>query len=599
MSKRNVIIAFVVLAALYFGLDKLGYLPGTIKQESAVPQAVDLSGSPDIEVQQVASVAAVPLPSTKPASVKAPPIRFLVYPWTALHGFIFSVGGPATTDGSLMAKHGVNIRIERQDDVEKMKAGHVLFANALAEGQAHPTVGNHFVIIMGDGAAQYIAAVNETLEDLGPDYKAEVIGSVGYSRGEDAWWGPSEWKDNPTSMAGGVTAAYLRDGDWNLAQYKLANDGIKNNPDETTYDPDAMNWVATNDFLKAVETYVTGYCEDRKVVKMGKLTGETHKTCVQGVATWTPGDVNLAKQKGGLVKLISTKENAYQMPATIIGIRAWNLKNAKLVQNMLTAAFQGSDQVKQHPTALSKAGAIAVNVYGDQTAAYWVKYYKGSRERDKTNQMVELGGSTTSNLADNLILFGLAEGSGGLKASAYNATYTGFGNVVKQQYPKLFPSFPGVEEAVNTQFITAIAPSMRTDDAEIAEFEEGAGEISTEATVAKRNWNITFVTGSATIAPSAESTLTDLYNQLLIGGALAIQIEGHTDNVGNPASNMALSEARAFAVKGWLERKAPTMFPAGRVVIKALGQTMPVAPNSSDAGRAMNRRVTIVLGVQG
>jgi hypothetical protein len=48
VSKRNVIIAIVVLGVLYFGLDKLGYLPGTIKQESAVPQAVDLSAGADI-----------------------------------------------------------------------------------------------------------------------------------------------------------------------------------------------------------------------------------------------------------------------------------------------------------------------------------------------------------------------------------------------------------------------------------------------------------------------------------------------------------------------------------------------------------------------
>jgi OmpA-OmpF porin, OOP family len=600
VNKKNLIITFVTVAALYLVGDYFGYLPGMIKQESAVPTAVDLSSAVTGDVAELAgNVAAVELPSNRPAAPKGVPIRLTVYPWTALHGVLFAVGGPTTTEGSIAAKAGLNVRIERQDDVEKMKASQLQFANAFAEGQAHPSVGTHFVNIMGDGAAQYIAAMNQSMEDIG--LKAVVIGAVGYSRGEDAWWGPQEWKDNPSSMAGGVTAAYLRDGDWNLAQYKLANDGVKNNPDETTYDPDAMNWVSTNDFLKATEAYVSGYCEDRKVVRAGKLTGETKNICVQGVATWTPGDVNLAKQKGGLVKLISTKENAFQMPATLIGIDGWVNSNRPLVEKLLQAFFEGGDQVKHHDQALSRAATIAVNVYGAETAAYWAKYYRGSRERDKTNQLVELGGSVTANLADNLILFGLAPGAGGLKASLYNATYTGFGNVVKQQYPRLFPSFPPIEEAVNTSFVSALAakamPNIE-EEAVVATFNEDAGPIAAEATVAKRDWNITFQTGSASFSPAALETLTELYNQLLVGGALAVQIDGHTDNVGNPDANLALSEARAFAVKEYLESKAARLFPAGRISVRSFGQTAPVASNSTPEGRAKNRRVTITLGVQ-
>jgi OOP family OmpA-OmpF porin len=600
VSKRNVIIAIVVLGVLYFGLDKLGYLPGTIKQESAVPQAVDLSAGAEVN-ESASNVAAVPLPSSKAASISSPPIRLLTIPWNGTMGYHFAVGGVSTMQGSLMAKYGINIKTERQDDIEKMKASQLQFASALADGQAHPSVGSHFVIIMGDGAAQYIAGLSELTSKLGDEYRPEIVGAVGYSRGEDGCYGPQEWKDNPQSAKGGVIAGYLRDGDWNLCLYWMANQGLKNNPDETTYDPDALNWVSTSDFMKAVESYVGGHCEDRKVVINGKLTGETKNICTQAVATWTPGDVALAKQKGGLVRLISTKENAYQMPATIVGIRAWNVKNPKLVEGMLQAALEGGEQVKAHESALSKAGQISYNVYGEQSAAYWVKYYKGTKERDKTGLMVELGGSTTMNLADNLILFGQSQGSGGLKASLYNASYTGFGNVVKQQYPKLFPSFPPIEQAVNTQFITNLANRLqpREDEADVATFDENAGTITPEATVAKRNWNITFNTGSATFTPAAAATLDDLYNQLLVGGALAVQIEGHTDNTGNADANMALSEERAFAVKGWLERKAPALFPAGRIIIRAMGQTMPIAPNTTEAGKAQNRRVTIILGTQG
>jgi outer membrane protein OmpA-like peptidoglycan-associated protein len=62
---------------------------------------------------------------------------------------------------------------------------------------------------------------------------------------------------------------------------------------------------------------------------------------------------------------------------------------------------------------------------------------------------------------------------------------------------------------------------------------------------------------------------------------------------------MALSEARAFAVKTWLEKSFPVNFPSGRVRVFSHGQTNPIAPNSSEAGRAQNRRVEVVIGTTG
>lgn len=602
--KKKIIIIGAILAVLYVVGGKMGWLPESFRMASSVPQAVDLSaGNNVVPVADTFNGQQGNLPSTSPASLNTPVIRVKQIPWNATMGFLFSVGGTQTTKNSLMEKYGVNLRVERQDDVEKMKQDQLLFATNLSQGQAHPGTGTHFVIIMGDGGAQYVSSLNQAIDKAGltPDLHAEIVGSVGYSRGEDACFGPSEWRDNPQAAKGGTIAAYLRDGDWNLCQFWLAQNSIKNNPDETTYDPDAMNWVSTDDFMKAVESYVAGHCESRPVVKNGKLTGEKHQTCTQGVATWTPGDVALAKQKGGLVRLISTKENAYQMPAILVGIKKWDMSNAKLVQNLLRAAFEGGDQVKHFDVALQKGGQVSYNVYADQNAAYWVKYYKGAKERDKAGQIVELGGSTTSNLADNLVLFGLADGSGGgVKGSVFNATYTGFGNIVKQQYPKLFPTFDPVESVVNTSYIEALASSLKPkeEDADVVKFAENSGPIDSSAVVAKKNWSIQFATGKADFTPATLATLEDLYNQLIVGGGLSVQIEGHTDNVGNADANLLLSRRRADAVKGYLQSKAPTLFSQGRVSVLAFGDTQPIASNATPVGQAANRRVTIVLGAQ-
>lgn len=600
--KRNIIITLIIMAVVYVALDKTGYLPEKFKSKSVVPTAVDLSvGQTVVEDSISLKADDIKLPSSQPTTITSPAIRLMTIPWNATMGLHFSVGGVQTMKGSLMEKSNVRLMVTRQDDGDKMKQSQLQFASALAEGQAQPSVGSHFVVIMGDGAAQYITSMNQLTTKLGDDYAAQAIGALGYSRGEDGCYGPQEWKDNPQSAKGGVIAAYLRDGDWNLCMYWMGQNGLKNNPDETTYDPDAINWISTSDFMKAVEVYVSPVAESRKIVKDGKLTGETKDNIVaNAVATWTPGDVALAKQKGGLVRLISTKENAYQMPATIIGIKKWIDANPRLVDGLLDAAFEGGKQVKTYEKALSFAGKVSANVYADQTPAYWVKYYKGTKERDKTGNLVELGGSTTMNLADNLLLFGLAEGSGGLSSSLFNATYTGFGNVVKQQYPQMFPTFVQVEKATNLGSLRRLMAKYHPVDteADTTTFQADSGPIATESIVAKKNYSITFDTGSSTFSPSATTVLDDLYTQLLIGGGLTIQIDGHTDNVGDVNKNQALSESRAFAVKAYLEHRNAKLFPEGRIIVRGFGQSMPILSNITPEGRAKNRRVTITLGTQ-
>ena len=78
-----------------------------------------------------------------------------------------------------------------------------------------------------------------------------------------------------------------------------------------------------------------------------------------------------------------------------------------------------------------------------------------------------------------------------------------------------------------------------------------------------------------------------------------VEIHGHTDANGTAEGNMRLSEERAFAVKRWLEQKAPNAFPEGRIRVVAHGQQEPVASNTTSEGRARNRRVVVVLGTGG
>lgn len=562
--------------------------PAAKTQESVVPKGAAL---PELgESAGAAAVAPVPPPGTKPVSSGQPEIRMLIWAWNAQMGLMFANGGPQTTEGSLMHKHGVNLRLMRQDDVPQMQNELIKLANELHNGNAQPKSGAHFVAIMGDGAGQFLAAINPQLERLGPEYIAQVIGSAGYSRGEDKFMGPPAWKQNPQAARGGVVAGYLRDGDWNIAMKWLGDNQIPNNPDEKTYDPDALNWVAADSYIDASQKYVSGYSETRPVVKNGKRTGEKKKITVEGVVTWTPGDVTVAKGRGGLVSIVSTREYSAQMPNTIIGIKKWMEENRPTVENFLTSTFEGGDQVKNYAAALKRAAEISAVVYNEETPAYWEKYFHGVTEKDKQGLDVELGGSAVNNLADNLYLFGRSPGS----ANLFAATYTVFGDIVVQQYPTLVPSYPPVDKILNPSFVDAIG--QRTQLVTQADVPKFTASTPVTGVVGRRAWNITFETGQASFTPSATRDLEALFKDLVIAGSTVVEIHGHTDNVGDSQMNRALSERRAFTVKKWLETKSSTNFPQGRIRVFAHGDTNPLVENATEIGRAKNRRVEIVLG---
>lgn len=104
-------------------------------------------------------------------------------------------------------------------------------------------------------------------------------------------------------------------------------------------------------------------------------------------------------------------------------------------------------------------------------------------------------------------------------------------------------------------------------------------------------YGITFRTGSAEIEAGSEAELSQVRQALEAQPALKLKIEGHTDNVGAPAANRALSERRAAAVKAWLVAQGVA---GARLTTEGLGDSRPVAPNDGEEGRAKNRRVELV-----
>ncbi len=104
--------------------------------------------------------------------------------------------------------------------------------------------------------------------------------------------------------------------------------------------------------------------------------------------------------------------------------------------------------------------------------------------------------------------------------------------------------------------------------------------------------NINFDFAKSTLQASSNLELTKVVTFLKSNPTYNIALYGHTDNIGNKSSNLTLSKARANAVRTYLVSKG---IPENRIQTEGFGSGKPVASNSTDAGRAMNRRVEFVV----
>jgi outer membrane protein OmpA-like peptidoglycan-associated protein len=95
-----------------------------------------------------------------------------------------------------------------------------------------------------------------------------------------------------------------------------------------------------------------------------------------------------------------------------------------------------------------------------------------------------------------------------------------------------------------------------------------------------------------TLKPDAREKLAKVSGILLAYPNLQVQVEGYTDNIGSDDYNQKLSEQRADSVKDYLVSQS---VPQNDVTAQGYGKTDPVADNSTESGRAQNRRVQLVV----
>ena len=539
----------------------------------------------------------LPLPSTTPSTSVAnkPLMRIAEYAWNGNSGMIVANGGPRTTKGSLMEAADVNLEIVRMDGVNDLRNMQLKFVEELAAGNANPTSEKSAfaVSIMGDGGPYYQTTTQQALDQkFGKGkYHIKNIGAIGLSYGEDKLIGPKAWKDNPQSLKGSVISAVIGDGDWVVAVNYCSANKVAINPDPTTYDAEAVNFVPApnDDYIEAIKDLIksqkTGYTIPLKEVKNGKLTGKTVNKQITGGVTWTPGDKLAFDNLSGFTDVVSTKDFVNQMATCVFVIQEYALSHEKEVTNILKQTYTANNQFKLYDEWAVKASECVAKTYNFETGKYWYDMFKG-QTGTKDGLDYHVGGTLVFNYADALQYFGVTDGNNRYKA-VYNQVSSyltdlnagGFNQTCKD-------GVLGYEDAVNLYFLKSIS-DVDAGTATKQDYSKNKTEV-----MANGHWNINFATGSTAIEGS-EKDLTTIYNLLVQAEQTKLQIVGYTDNVGDAASNVTLSKGRANSVVQYLTSRGISS--SRFQLVDGKGDSNPIADNNTATGRAKNRRVDITL----
>lgn len=569
-----------LFAAKVFWWDKR---PQEAKESHEVGKVL-LPDAPEASLSGNVEMLPVPAEPTGDAVNGGTQIKWKIMAWNAQFPLMYANGGALTQKGSLLDQAKLQVEIIRQDDCYASIADIAKFAKEYKDNPNTPGV---FASFMGDGMPAFFAGLSKELESLGPDYQPIAFYSMGKSYGEDQVMGPKEWKMDPKNALGKTVSCVMYDGDMNILLKWAGDNGLKVNPDEKTYDRNAINLIAAKDFLEATEKYITGYTESRQLIVDGKKISKDTVVGVDAVATWTPGDVNIAEKKGGLVTIASTRQYSTQMPNVTITIKKFAYDHRTDIENLIIALAQAGDQVRSYTEAKKYAAGISAKVYNEKDADFWLKYYNGVKGKDAQGLNVDLGGSMAFNLTDAANMYGM--GKDGI--DRYKIVYTTFGDILSKMYPEMLANYPAYSKVVDKSFLQSVVsnhPELLAGQALKVNY---STEITSE--VSSKSYQIQFETGSAVIKSSSYSVLDEILKSAVVAEGLKVGIYGHTDDVGDDQKNQQLSEARAKSVAEYLKGKGLT---ENRIESRGYGEGQPIAENSSESGRAKNRRVQIVLG---
>ncbi len=229
-------------------------------------------------------------------------------------------------------------------------------------------------------------------------------------------------------------------------------------------------------------------------------------------------------------------------------------------------------------------------IKSDPASAYAVVGKALKLDTDTVSGM--LSGLKLTPYADNAQFYGLAGG----KAHYETLFDTAF---VIWRKKGLVTRAVSAGDWADTRFLTALAsayPGQKVQETALA----ARAPSSNDRAIINKQIQIHFTPGSDEIMPGSYFVLDALGETMTSFGNTYLRVEGNTDSTGSPTGNMTLSERRALAIKNYILKNFPGM-PATRFQTIGRGAANPVAPNTTETGRQLNRRtdIKVVLATEG
>jgi outer membrane protein OmpA-like peptidoglycan-associated protein len=313
-----------------------------------------------------------------------------------------------------------------------------------------------------------------------------------------------------------------------------------------------------------------------------------------GFATWLPAqdsaDIPGSKDPAGLKRYEGTRTTFYEEKA----FDSYTLPLGKLTKKPNENIFAKSLKLEGKVTKVSYVSndpqrtALEVfrNYQSELSAGGWETLWEGTGEELSAGKGL-LFHSLFANRPGGTFAIShpgarfLAAKKGGAHVALFVANYKAGTVTPKNLQPK--PGVPVVAlDLIETQAMEEKMVLVKAEEMATGILQQGSVNL----------YGFHFDTASAALKPESDATLDEVAKLLKSDSALRLLVVGHTDIVGKFDGNIELSQNRAASVVAALSKRVPSA--ASRLTPCGVGYQCPIATNSSEEGRAKNRRVALV-----
>ncbi|MBK7863028.1 MAG: OmpA family protein [Archangiaceae bacterium] len=293
---------------------------------------------------------------------------------------------------------------------------------------------------------------------------------------------------------------------------------------------------------------------------------------VDAAVTWEP-DLSgaVSAREGEAHVLVSTTAATNVIADTLVARQDLIDRSPQTVKDFVNGWFDGISVMKEDPQGTNHLVGTALKLSDDDVSGM-------------------LSGLKLTGFADNAAFFGLS----GPKAY-YESLFNGAFVIWRKK--GVISKVVDAKDWGDSRFVAALADQYKSQKVEETFAFKDKPKV-TDRAIVNKSLSIHFTTGSDEIMPGSYFTLDSLGETMLSFGNTYLDVEGNTDSRGQAAVNKNLSQKRADAVKAYLVKNF--QIPPERFITVGKGSANPVADNSTEDGRALNRRtdIKVVLNAQ-